>query len=114
MEARWRRGVLLVTRPIYRRFIAHFSLFRANAPRADRVDFNVRVGTVVPHRRIHVVPVPDTLVQIEPRWRGYEYFVYNNQVIVVSPRTMRIVAVLPAPVHAANEVFASIGTGELD
>lgn len=68
----------------------------SNAPRADRVDFNVRIGTVVPRRSIRVVPVPDTLVQIEPRWRGYEYFVYNNQVVVVSPRTMRIVAVLPA------------------
>ncbi len=68
----------------------------SNAPRADRVDFNVRVGTVVPRRSVRVVPVPETLVRIEPRWRGYEYFVYNNQVIVVSPRTMRIVAVLPA------------------
>jgi hypothetical protein len=66
------------------------------APRIGHVDFDVRVGTVVPRRRLHVVPVPETLVRIEPRWRGYDYFVYEDQVVVVSPRTMRIVAVLPA------------------
>jgi Protein of unknown function (DUF1236) len=68
----------------------------SDAPRADRVDFNVRVGSVVPRRSVRFVPVPETLVQIEPRWHGYYYFVYENQVVVVSPRTMRIVAVLPA------------------
>jgi hypothetical protein len=68
----------------------------SDAPRADGVDFNVRVGTVVPRRSVRFVPVPETLVQIEPRWHGYNYFVYENQVVVVSPRTMRIVAVLPA------------------
>jgi Protein of unknown function (DUF1236) len=68
----------------------------SDAPRADRVDFNVRVGSVVPRRSVRFVPVPETLVQIEPRWQGYYYFVYENQVVVVSPRTMRIVAVLPA------------------
>jgi hypothetical protein len=66
------------------------------APRVGHVDFDVRVGTVVPRRRLHIVPVPETLVRIEPRWRGYDYFVYEDQVVVVSPRTMRIVAVLPA------------------
>jgi hypothetical protein len=68
----------------------------SDAPRADRVDFNVRVGSVVPRRGVRFVPMPETLVQIEPRWHGYYYFVYENQVVVVSPRTMRIVAVLPA------------------
>lgn len=68
----------------------------SDAPRADRVDFNVRVGSVVPRRSVRFVPVPESLVQIEPRWHGYYYFVYENQVVVVSPRTMRIVAVLPA------------------
>ena len=53
---------------------------------ADKVRVNSRFA----------IPVPETLVQIEPRWHGCNYFVYENQVVVVSPRTMRIVAVLPA------------------
>jgi hypothetical protein len=30
-----------------------------------------------------------------PRWRGYEYFVYNDEIILVDPRTHGIVAILP-------------------
>ena len=64
------------------------------APRIGHADFDVSVGTVVPRRDIHVVPVPESLVQIEPEWRGFLYFVYGDEVVVVNPRDMRIVAVL--------------------
>ena len=43
---------------------------------------------------IHVVRVPETLVRIDPRWHGYLYFVVADQVVIVNPRDMRIVAVL--------------------
>ena len=43
-----------------------------------------------------VVPVPNTLVQIEPRWRGFLYFVYEDEVVIVNPHDMKIVAVVPA------------------
>jgi hypothetical protein len=66
-----------------------------NAPRVSHVDFDVRVGTVVPRDTIHVVPVPETLVRIEPRWRGLMYFVYEDEVVIVNPRDMHIVAVVP-------------------
>ena len=65
-----------------------------SAPRADHVDFNVRVGTVVPRGSIHIVPVPETLVRIEPRWRGFLYFVYEDEIVVVNPSDMHIVAVV--------------------
>ena len=65
-----------------------------NAPRVGHVDFDVRVGTLVPRERVHVVPVPETLVRIDPQWRGYDYFVVEDQVIIVNPRDMRIVAVI--------------------
>lgn len=66
-----------------------------NAPRVGHVDFDVRVGTAIPRAHFHVVPVPETLVRIEPRWRGFLYFVYEDEVVIVNPRDMRIVAVLP-------------------
>jgi hypothetical protein len=68
----------------------------AGAPRVGRVDFDVTVGTVIPRDRIHVAPVPETLVRIEPEWRGFLYFVYEDEVVIVNPRDMRIVAVVPA------------------
>jgi hypothetical protein len=66
------------------------------APRVGRVDFDVTVGTVIPRDRIHVVPVPETLVSIEPEWRGFLYFVYEDEVVIVNPNDMKIVAIVPA------------------
>ena len=66
------------------------------APRVSHVDFDVTVGTVIPRGKIHVVPVPETLVRIEPEWRGFLYFVYEDEVVIVNPTNMRIVAVIPA------------------
>lgn len=69
-----------------------------NAPRVGHVSFGIRVGTAIPRddiRTIHVVPVPETLVRIEPRWRSYEYFVFRDEIVIVNPRHMTIVAVLP-------------------
>ena len=68
----------------------------SGAPRMDRVDFDVTVGTVIPRDRIRIIPVPEMLVQIEPEWRGFLYFVYEDEVVVVDPNDMRIVAVVPA------------------
>lgn len=66
------------------------------APRVAHVDFDVTVGTVIPRGRIHVVAVPETLVRIEPAWRGFLYFVYEDEVVIVDPNDMKIVAVVAA------------------
>ena len=66
-----------------------------SAPRVRNVDFSVNVGTVVPRGHIHLVRVPETLIRIEPRWRHYLYFVYNDEIVIVDPRSMKIVDVLP-------------------
>jgi Protein of unknown function (DUF1236) len=65
------------------------------APRVSHVDFDLSVGTVIPRGRIHVVPVPSMLVNIEPGWRGFLYFIYEDELVIVDPRDLRIVAVLP-------------------
>jgi hypothetical protein len=64
------------------------------APRVGRVNFGVRVGTVIPGG-FHLVPLPPTLVDIYPTWGGFLYFIYGNEVVVVNPADMTIVAVLP-------------------
>jgi hypothetical protein len=63
-----------------------------NAPRVTSVNFNVSVGTVVP-TTVRVVELPPVLVEYYPDWRGYLYFVYNDEIIVVD-RNHRIIAVL--------------------
>jgi hypothetical protein len=66
-----------------------------NAPRVSNPNFAVNVGTVVPRGQIRLVRVPSPLVRIRPAWRNFLYFVYNDRIVIVNPRTMRIVNVLP-------------------
>ncbi len=65
------------------------------APRVGRVDFDVKVGVAVP-RTIRLAPIPETIVTIEPEWRGFEYFLVGDKIVVVDPATLEIVAILPA------------------
>ena len=60
---------------------------------ATNVNFSISVGTHVP-RNVGFHPLPVEIVTIYPDWRGYEMFLVGNQIVVVNPRTLEIVAVL--------------------
>jgi Protein of unknown function (DUF1236) len=66
-----------------------------NAPRVENVQFNVAAGTVIPRNGVRIVPVTPALVRIDAAWRGFRYFVWMDDVVIVNPRTMTIVAVVP-------------------
>ena len=68
-------------------------LVGGNAPRVTNINFSINVGTAVP-RSVRVVAVPEVIVEIHPAWRGFLYFVYEDEIIIVDPNTYRIVAVL--------------------
>jgi hypothetical protein len=59
------------------------------------VNFSISVGTRVPHE-MSFHPLPPEVVTYYPEWRGYEFFLVNEQIIVVDPRTFEIVAVIDA------------------
>ena len=59
------------------------------------VNFAITIGTRVP-REVSFHPLPAEIVTYYPEWRGYEYFLVRDQIIVVDPRTFEIVAVLEA------------------
>jgi hypothetical protein len=63
---------------------------------ANNVDFAVSVGTRVPRERVHLQPLPSDVVTVYPEWRGYEFFLVRDEIIVVDPNTYEIVAVLNA------------------
>jgi hypothetical protein len=67
-----------------------------SAPRLARADFDVRVGVVVPRDKVKFVAVPSTIIEIQPAWRGFEYFLVGDEIVIVDPATLRIVAVIPA------------------
>jgi hypothetical protein len=59
------------------------------------VNFAISVGTRVP-RDVTFHPLPAEIVTIYPDWRGYEFILVRDQIVVVDPRTFEIVAVLDA------------------
>ena len=63
---------------------------------ANNVNFSISVGTRVPRDGLSLRPLPAEVVTIYPEWRGYEFFLVRDQIIVVDPRTLEIVAVLEA------------------
>jgi hypothetical protein len=59
----------------------------------EHVNFSISVGTRVPHDvRFH--PLPTEIVTIYPEWRGYEFTLGGDQVVVIDPKSYEIVAVL--------------------
>jgi hypothetical protein len=59
------------------------------------VNFSIAVGTRVP-RDVTFHPLPAEIVTIYPDWRGYEFILVRDQIVVVDPQTFEIVAVLDA------------------
>ena len=57
------------------------------------VNFSISVGTRVP-RDVRFHPLPAEVVTVYPEWRGYEFFLVRDEIVVVDPRTLEIVAVL--------------------
>jgi hypothetical protein len=57
------------------------------------INFNISVGTHVP-KTVRFHPLPSEIITVYPDWRGYEFFIVRDQIIVVDPRRLVIVAVL--------------------
>ena len=63
--------------------------------RVGRVDFDVRPGTRIP-RHFHLFALPSDIVSVVPAYRGYRFFYYEDELVIVDPVTLEIVAIIPA------------------
>ena len=61
----------------------------------DHADFSVKVGAVLP-KTVHITVVPEEIVTVVPEYRGFDYVVVGEDVLIINPDTLRIVAVIPA------------------
>ena len=68
---------------------------RFNRFRVSRVDFDLRPGVRIP-RHFHVYTLPLFLVEVVPEYRDYRFFYYEDEIVIVDPVTLEIVAVIPA------------------
>ncbi len=68
---------------------------KAKVRPATNVNFSISVGTRVP-RTVHLYRLPAEVIAIYPAWRGYEFILVGDEIVVINPRTLQIVAVLEA------------------
>src|SRR5262249_4066084 len=71
-----------------------------DVPRVDNVSFALNVGAVLPSE-VRVVAVPDILIEIHPEWRGHEYFVVRDDIVVVDSNR-HVVAMVPTGSSSAR------------
>jgi hypothetical protein len=71
------------------------TIIRQNKVEPARLNVSVRVGTRVPES-VRFYPLPAEVFVVYPEWRGYNYILVGDQILVIDPRTHEIVAILEA------------------
>lgn len=70
------------------------AIARLNVQPLNNVNFSVAVGTVIP-RNVRLQTLPPDAVQMVPQYRGYNFVVVRDEIVIVEPSSHRIVSVLP-------------------
>ncbi|WP_354269132.1 DUF1236 domain-containing protein [Bradyrhizobium japonicum] len=70
------------------------SISHLNVQPLTNVNFSLSVGTVVP-RDIRLQPLPAEVVEIVPQYRGYNFVLVKDEIVIVEPSSYKIVTVLP-------------------
>jgi hypothetical protein len=71
------------------------TVIRQHKVEPAHLNVSVRVGTRIPDS-VHFYPLPTEVVTIYPEWRGFNYILVGDQIVVVDPGTHEIVAILDA------------------
>jgi hypothetical protein len=70
------------------------ALAQRNIAPLTNVNFSIAIGTQVP-RSVQLRALPSDLVALVPNYRGYSYFVVEEQIMIVEPASHEIVAIVP-------------------
>lgn len=71
------------------------SVIKSQKVEPVRLSVSVSVGTRIPADvRLH--PLPQEVIVIYPEWRGYDYILVGDQIVIINPRTHEIVAIVEA------------------
>lgn len=85
------------------------TIARHNVKPVRNVNFSIAVGTAVP-RSIQLRALPTDLVTFVPQYRGYSYFVVEEQIVIVEPSSTQIIAVIPYSGGTATRAAAPAPT----
>ena len=79
------------------------------APPERNLNISIRIGETVPQSvRFH--RLPPEIVSIEPEYRDYEYFTTDDDIVIVEPRTKRIVSQVPRDASRIRAAGGQPGT----
>lgn len=70
------------------------SISHLNVQPLTNVNFSLSVGTVVP-RDVRLQPLPAEVAEIVPQYRGYDFVLVKDEIVIVEPSSYKIVTVLP-------------------
>ncbi len=71
------------------------SVIKSQKVEPARLNVSVSVGTRIPADvRLHALP--QEVIVIYPDWRGYDYILVGDQIVIINPRTHEIVAIVEA------------------
>jgi hypothetical protein len=70
------------------------SFSRVNVQPLNNVNFSVSVGAAIP-RDVRLHPLPADVVEVVPQYRGYNFVMVRDEIVIVDPATYKIVTVLP-------------------
>jgi hypothetical protein len=79
------------------------TIARSNVRPLTNVNFSISVGTRVPSS-VQLRALSSDLVAFVPQYRGYSYFVVEEQIVIVEPATHEIVTIIP---YAGSKATAS-------
>jgi hypothetical protein len=71
------------------------TLINTKVERVTNANFSISVGARVP-RTVHFYQLPIEIVEFVPEYRGYDYIIVGDEILIIDPNTLEIVAVLPA------------------
>jgi hypothetical protein len=89
-----RRSVATVDLSSDQKTRLHAIVVGGNLYSVDHVNFALSVGTRIP-RTMRIYGVPQSIVDIVPQYRGFDYIVVKKDLLIIDPRTLEILYVLP-------------------
>ncbi len=85
-------------------------LAQRDAPRLNRPNFTISIGTRVP-RDVRLLAIPAALISIAPAYRDYRYVLVEERIVIIEPTTYEIIEVIDqgeGPAQTRREQSASL------
>lgn len=73
---------------------------------------SIRIGAPLT-TRVRLAPLPREVWLVEPRYRGYSYFVVEDEIVIVEPRSQRVVSMVPRDPQRARTLVSGGAGGAI-